>query len=167
MSEFSAILPGGRNQTDYGTIPTEAEFFEKLMRREAALTALNQNAVGGGAGGIKPLEEGRPYRLSLINRINRQSPFDKYLVEVWGKVQESGWATGEKFRLAKLFGTSDDWQIAFLLAKSTFEKKEAEAVRVSYAENNIGLSSYVTENMENVGPRGGVGAGNMIRAFGQ
>lgn len=161
MSEFSQILPGGRNQTDYGGIPTEQEFFAKIMAREQALAALNVNANGGpGGAGQLPGDAGQAYRNQLIARINRQSPFDQYLLKVWAKVQNSGWATGEKFRLAKLFGTSDDWQIAFLMAKSTFEKKEAEKVRMEYAEGDIAVNNYVDANLERVGPRavGGIAA---------
>lgn len=157
MSEFSSILPGDRNRVDYGGVPSEQEFFAKIAQREATIHSLRQNTEA--IPGIGPVPPGTQYRLDLINRLDRQSPFERYLMTVWENVQTAGWATGEKFRLSKLFGTSDDWQIAFLMAKATFEKAEAEKVRKAYAGGDGVVDGFVNQNIGNVGGAGAVRIG--------
>lgn len=96
-------------------IPTETEFFMRMETRQFAVRSLSH------AGAELPADQGRAYRQVLIQRANRQAPFDDYMLKLWSRVKGAGWQCGEKHRLVNIFGTTNDWQLAYLLAKATFE----------------------------------------------
>lgn len=158
--DFQKVLGTNMDRTDYaGAAPSEQEFFGRIAQRETTLAALAKNADGDDA---LPNEEGRRYRLNLISRIDRQSPFERYVIEVWGRVQAAGWGTAEKFRIAALFGTDDNFKIAYLMAKSAFEKAEAAKLQEAYA-NTASLGPMVDLNVGDMGPRGAPMTGSFGR----
>ena len=135
MSDTMAMSGEGRGRLDYTDVPDQATFFAKIAQREATLKALRENGLTGPAAN-PALDDSwaDSYRRDLYRALNRQAPFDRYLLKVWSKVQSAGWETGEKYRLAATFGTSDDWKIAYMMAKVSYDKMRAESLRVQYAE---------------------------------
>lgn len=141
MAEIAAIQPSAeqdRGRADFVNVPSKEEFFRRIKDREATLKALNEN-VGG-------LAQGQEYRDALISAINRQSPFERFLLSVWGRVQSVGWSTAERARLAAVFKTNDDWEIAFKVAQSEFRRVEKERVVKQIALPEI-VSAFADEDL--------------------
>lgn len=131
---------GARSALGYDTVPSEAEFFAKIDRREKTLSALQANIKTPLAGG----ESG--YRVDLIERLNRVHPFEKYVMKVWRNVQSAGWSSAEKARLVHMFGTDDDWKIAFHIAKKHWEDANQNVLLARY-RNATEFTDLLGENV--------------------
>ena len=141
FKDFEQVIGTQRDRTDYShDAPSQQEFFAQIQQRETALKALHDNT--------NLSEEGKEYRESLVSLIDRQSPFERYVINVWERVQRAGWNSAEKFRLKALFGTDDNFKIAYMMAKKEFAKLQQDAIINSYARHAESKhDSLVEENM--------------------